>query len=382
MARKGISGARVIAEMVSFGAESRYDLCKRLEMSKASITRITDILLNAGLVKEGEKFTNSGRGRKTTSLNVRPELGYMIGTDLEGMAVCACVLDCSKHLISSGKRAVGSSWSMARIIEAWQGLIKEVIDKSKVSQKKIIGLGVGVPGMISRNGFHVHTCLPPGRWVDFDVGSALSRFGFPVTAANNVICVSEYERRLGRGREAKAFISILARYGIGAAVYSDGSFLIGESAFAGEFGHMRLDVKGPLCICGQRGCLDVFASGRTWPDEKNRSGACWQRDLSRRSRYLAIGLANLLKIFHPSVVIMNGIYNEYEPDVKRIMLEVLSGELAFFGISVPQVLFGEPVEMKTSIGAALRAADDFLESFLLRTCFAADQLDEKGAKAK
>lgn len=355
--------------MVRFEATSRRDLCGRLGLSKGSITRLVDGLLDAGLIVEGDKVDHPRRGRKTTSLRVRSDLAYVLGADLEGMAVRACLLDSSRQVVASGERAVDPSWSMGRIVKTWTSLIERMISQSGVARKRIAGLGVGLPGQVSRDGIRIHAYLPPGRWVDSDLSAALARFGLPVTAANNVICGSEYERRLGLGRQVRTFVSVLVRYGIGAAIYADETFLIGEGAFAGELSHMRLDVKGPACVCGRRGCLDVFASGRTWPRADVRTGARWGRELGKRSRYLAIGLANLLKLFPSPVVILNGIYNAYEAQVRPVLVEALEEELGPLGIGVPEVLFGRPVAFKTSIGAAFRAADAFLEGHLEKNVF-------------
>lgn len=96
-----------------------------------------------------------------------------------------------------------------------------------------------------------------------------------------------------------------------------------------------------------------------------RSDGRRRRELAKRSRYLGVALANLLKVFHPPLVSLNGIYNEYRADVMPPLMAELRKELAPLGISAPRVAFGEPVEFKTSIGAALRAASEFLEPYLL-----------------
>jgi len=365
-----IPGARVVVEMVRSGAGSRGDLVRRLRLSKASVSRHVDRLLRQGILEEGAKVNGApGRGRPVTPLRVRSDLGYLLGADLEGMAVRACLLDFGNKVVASDERPVGGAWSIARIVEAWLALIESVIERSGVPAERIVGLGVGLPGLVSLDGFRIHAYLPPGRWVDYDIGSALSRFGLPLTAANNVVCVSEYERRLGLLRGRGSFISILARYGVGAAVCSKGSFLIGEEEFTGELSHMRIDGSGPECICGRRGCLDVFASGRTWPEEAARSGPGWRDELQERTRCLAVGVANLLKVFRPSAVILNGIYNAYETEIGPVLRDALADELTPLGITVPDVLFGAPAPMKANIGAAFRAADAFLEQYLCQKVF-------------
>jgi len=127
-----------------------------------------------------------------------------------------------------------------------------------------------------------------------------------------------------------------------------------------------------MCVCGRRGCLDVFCSGRTWPERSYRRGARWAKELERRGQRLAFGLANLLRLFQTPLVIFNGLYDEYEHLVRPVLQAELEAELAGLGLPAPRVVFGEPVQLKTSIGAALRAAEAFLEGHLQRHLPGAD----------
>lgn len=366
MARTGITGAQVIAEMVRFPVESRADLCRRLHRSKASVSRLVDQLLTDGLLWEGSKQDEPRRGRKTTKLHVRPDIGYVIGADLEGSAVRACVLDASRRLVAGGHRAVGSSWTMPRTMKAWMGLIGDVVERSGVDREKLVGIGVGGPGVVLSDALRFHAYLRPGGRTDFDMEPALKTFGLPVTAANNVLCISEYEGRLGLGRNAPSFLSAVIRYGIGAAVCANGVTVTGDDVFTGELGHTTVREGGPACICGQRGCLDVYCSGRTLPEPGTRTGQPWSMELRKRARYLGIGLSNLLMIVHAPLVIVNGIYNVYEEDVRPVLAHELDARLSGLGLPPVETAFGEPGEFKASIGAALRAADAFLVEYLTK----------------
>jgi predicted NBD/HSP70 family sugar kinase len=162
---------------------------------------------------------------------------------------------------------------------------------------------------------------------------------------------------------------VLARYGLGAALYGNGQFLVGDDAFTCELGHMRIDREGARCICGRRGCLDTVVSGRTLPPADRRRGAAWERELARRMQALGVGMGNVLKIFHPPLVVLDGLYNEYEETVLPMLRGALKRELEGLGLSVPRLVIGDKAEFKTAIGAALRAADVFLADYLLTRVF-------------
>jgi len=376
------TAARVVAAMVTTGVSSRKELEIALGLGKATVSRTVDRLLKGGYLWEGPKCNTASRGRKTTSLRVRSDLAYLVGTDLEGRAVRACMLDCSRRVVASGKCSIGARWPMARILREWSALLEDIVKASGAPRRKIASLGAGLPGVVSRNGFHTRAYLPPGQLVNLDPGSTLRQLGVPVLAANNVVCVSDYERRLGTAEGLRSFLSVLVRYGIGVAMCGDGSFLLGEETFTGELGHMRIDTRGTRCICGRKGCLDVFASGRTLPPLSCRKGRAWKRELSQRSRMLGIGIANLLMVFHPPVVILNGVYNDYETVVLPVLTEVIEQELSGMGLSTPGLLFGEKVEFKSSIGAALRAGDAFLQEHLMTNVLGGKRTPLRKAKGR
>lgn len=375
------TAARVLAQMVAFGAGSRKELESGLRLSKASISRTVDRLLAEGHLREGMKLENDSRGRRATSLHVRPDLAFMVGTDLEGRAIRACVLNCAREVVASRSCIIGARWPVRRILQRWGDLLEETVGRSGLRRDDIAGLGAGLPGVVLRDGFRTRAYLPPGQWVDLDPGPALNRLGLPVAVANNVVCVSDYERRLGVGRGRSSFLSVLVRYGIGAAIYSHGEFLHGEESFTCELSHMRIALNGPRCICGGRGCLDVFASGRTMPPASRRRGVRWERELARRARALGVAVANVLKLFHPPLVIFNGIYNDYENQVRPVLLAVLAEELGGVGLSTPDVTFGGKVDFKASMGAALRAADAFLQAHLLERVLAPGATSKRQTKA-
>lgn len=158
-------------------------------------------------------------------------------------------------------------------------------------------------------------------------------------------------------------ISILVRYGIGAALYAEGRQFAGETRFAGEIGHMRIFEDGPVCACGLTGCLDVLASGRTLPSLASLESAERLAVLSGRAQALGRGIANLVKVFQPPAVLLNGVYNPYAEEFGPLLAEALDAEFGNLPLARPRLLFGEQADFKSSIGAALRAGAEYLPDF-------------------
>ncbi len=369
----GQVAARILTHLVTESACCRRDLAQVLHVSKASVSRTVAPLLDSGLVHEGDPVEREegGPGRRTVPLSVRPDCAYLVGTDLEGGLLRACVLNACREVVAGELYQVDGTWPVDRLLQEWRELIERVVEKAAVPRERIAALGGGLPGVVAHRGFSTRAVLPPGHWTELDATEPLTTLGVPSTVANNVLCVSEFEQRIGMAQGEPAFLSILARYGLGAVLYVDGRQLAGSDHFAGEFGHMRLFEDGPLCSCGKRGCLDVRASGRTLPDMTDLGYAERQSVLRDRAQALGCGIANMVKMFQPPMVLLNGVYTPYGEQFRPLLAEAIEGEFGSLPLARPRLVFGQQVEYKTAIGAALRAGVQFLPQYF------ADQLAER-----
>ena len=187
MSRKPMSDMGVLKEIILSDVNSRRDLGKKLGVSKAAITQVVGRLLELGFVKEGPSVEEARRGRKTISLRVKDDITYFLGTDIEGLSIRACILDCGMNIVASRQCAIGPDWTVKRIVNRWQLLIDEVLDEAQIEVDKIASIGIGLPGKVAQNGsFSSRAILPPGRWVDFGAGFISERYKRGTSAANNV----------------------------------------------------------------------------------------------------------------------------------------------------------------------------------------------------
>jgi hypothetical protein len=223
-----------------------------------------------------------------------------------------------RGLLMEGRRcAIAADWSIQRILRSWRSLIAEALESAQIDRNHVIAIGV-------------------------------------------------------------ALLSVLVRYGIGMNVSSRGRFIVGEELACGEPEHMRVRLDGPLCICGLRGCLDAFCWERTWPDVNERLGEAWQISIAERAQILEIGIGNLLKLIHSPLVILNGVYNDYQEIVREPLCAAVGTELSPLGLSTPRLAFGARLEEKACIGAALRAIDQQMADYLERFATCANEVLHTG----
>jgi predicted NBD/HSP70 family sugar kinase len=135
-------------------------------------------------------------------------------------------------------------------------LLRRFIDGG--SKAPLLGIGVGIPGSVDRQGNGMVDSTQLG-WTQVPVGATLRReLKLPVLVENNVNALAMAERLYGLGRQYESFMVLTIGTGVGAGFVVDGVVLRGNSGGSGEIGHIPVAVDGPVCSCGNRGCLESF----------------------------------------------------------------------------------------------------------------------------
>ncbi len=187
---------------------------------------------------------------------------YALGIDLGGTKVLASVIDVTTgEVISSVRKRTkaekGQDFISKRTIE----LASAVLDEARLPNgAEIVAIGVGAAGQIDRkNGVILDA---PNLGVrDLNLGEVLGKqFGKPVSIGNDVEVATIGELYYGSGRGYKNFVCVFVGTGIGGGIVRDGKMYTGLTGTAGEIGHMPIDSGGRVCGCGNRGCLEAYAS--------------------------------------------------------------------------------------------------------------------------
>ena len=220
-------------------------------------------------------------------------------------------------------------------------LLEQVLDLVADLQDEVgplVGIGVGSPGLVDRLGVLRYAPNLPGV-ADLDLtGPLRQRFGLPVVAENDASCAALAEHRLGAARGTNHAVVITQGTGIGGGIIVEGRLLRGAHGFAGEPGHILVDVHGPRCACGAPGHWEAVASGTGLANlarqlvAEGRGGGLVSRAggdptalrgehvsaalddgdpdaaevLGRFARWVAHGLGTLVSLFDPEVIVLGG----------------------------------------------------------------------------
>lgn len=187
---------------------------------------------------------------------------YSIGIDIGGTKVAIAVVNQEATIINESVIPTDVSITPEEMIEIICHETKKVIDQSKVNKQDIIGIGIGAPGPLdSRNG--ILTC-PPNLtgWIDIPIQEMIEKsLSFPVTLENDANAAALAEKWVGAAQDNNNFTYITISTGIGSGIVVEGKLLRGLSGNAGDIGHTVIDPAAGRCTCGQKGCLEVIASG-------------------------------------------------------------------------------------------------------------------------
>jgi glucokinase len=190
-------------------------------------------------------------------------MNRFIGIDLGGTNIKAAMVDTETGEIT----ATRSTPTKAReghdvVIAEMAKLVDEIITVGGQTKKEIGGIGVGLPGLIDlEKGLTVFLTNLPGNWRNVGVRDQLSKLtNLPVSLLNDARSMTLGEWRFGAGQGVDIACYTLGT-GIGGGLVINGRLILGPSGSAGELGHISIDINGPQCGCGGRGCIEAFASG-------------------------------------------------------------------------------------------------------------------------
>jgi glucokinase len=272
-----------------------------------------------------------------------PRTKYLVGVDLGGTNIVAGALaEDGSDLIalrSEPTRAdQGAEAVVDRIVRMIDTVIAETIAQTGAKRDDMIGIGVGAPGPLDRERGIVVT-TPNLGWTNYPLRDAISeKARLPVRIDNDANCATLGEWWLGAAKGASNVIGMTIGTGIGGGIIIGGRLYHGSSDVAGEIGHATIDITGRRCKCGNYGCLEAYASGPSIADrareavsgddeamlmrmvggdphkitaatvyEAAKRGDDAALDVVRETaRFLGAGIANLLNIFNPEVVVVAG----------------------------------------------------------------------------
>ncbi|WP_321282821.1 ROK family transcriptional regulator [Exiguobacterium profundum] len=304
---------------------SRVELAKKTSLTKPTISNIVNELKEEGLINERELGVSSG-GRRPIMLELAASDRFVIGIDATQRKLHGVVTNIHGELLDE-------AWHDERF-DTNEEFIDAIVALYTILNKRaignVIGLGVSVHGMVEAGEgvvlfaprFHLHD-IPLKRELE-------KRLGQHVFVENDVRTLALGELYFGEAIGIEEFFYVYAGYGIGGAYVHAGELIDGEHHIAGEIGHMRIMLDGPICSCGNRGCLEAVAGERAILNEARqlsheltlddlRDAVHLNQDVrklyERAGEYIGIATLNMIHLLNPGRILLGGPLFNYAPDV-------------------------------------------------------------------
>ncbi len=357
---------------------SRIGLARETSLSKATISQIVDEFIRAGFV-ETLGPGQSEKGRRPTLLRFDPRSRVVVGVEISDSSCAAVLTDLSGDKLRSASSPVRAA-APDDALHVASMLVTELT--AEIPSEQILGIGIGTPGLVdSQSG--IIQMAPDLGWQNVSVGPYFAeRFSFPVAVVNRAKAAALGEAWSGAGRQVSDLVYVSVSTGISAGIVIGGQLYRGVSMSEGELGHITIVPDGPLCQCGNRGCLQALAAGpailarvrerlRANPSpvaqtidrpldlldlgtlaELTNSEETVTAVVDEAACYLGIAGANLVNVLNPGMLVFGGAVVRALPTlVPRIEREIRRRALSVPAAAV-EVVSSQLGRDAVSIGAA------------------------------
>ncbi len=312
---------RVVRAVRMAGSLTQAEIARSTGLSAATVSNIVRELKDGGTV---EVTPTSAGGRRARSVSLSGDAGIVVGVDFGHTHLRVAIGNLAHQVLAEEAEPLDVDASSAQGLDRAEQLVSRLITASGLSQDKVVGVGLGVPAPIDvETGTLGSTAILPG-WAGTNPRDDLAqRLGVPVHVDNdaNLGALGELVWGSGRGVGDLAYIKVAD--GVGAGLVISGKIYRGPGGTAGEIGHITLDESGPVCRCGNRGCLETFTAARyVLPLLRSSHGAdltvermvqlaregdpgC-RRVIADVGRHIGSGVANLCNLLNPSRMVLGG----------------------------------------------------------------------------
>jgi glucokinase-like ROK family protein len=317
---------------------SRADLSHRTGLNRSTVSNIVSELIAKRLVRETQPQKDK-LGRPGMALELDPNGGAAIGVELNVDFISVLLTDFVAKPYWRKRIMVDPTTGQPALLATAEALIEEALEHARANKACPLGIGVGVPGLVDiQQGTLIFA--PNLKWHDLPLRRMWSqRFGLPVFVENDANAAALGEYYFGVAREVKNFIYLSTGVGLGGGIVLDGKLFRGHSGYAGEIGHTMIEPNGLPCGCGRRGCWETLVGPRAIVRQiqvtLQHGATSLIRDLAQHdldnvtfeqivaaaesgdaialsalytsAKWLGVGIANLVNVFNPEMVVLGGI---------------------------------------------------------------------------
>ena len=355
---------------------SRADLAGAVGLTKSTVSGLVRELIGEGWLVEREVVATGDLGRRPTPLFIDPGRLLLLGAEVgvESVRVVATSLTGEIHACTV------AHYGASRTAKACMAILATALLKLRRQlgdTQQVLGIGVGLPGGVNEARGVLHFA-PNLGWRDVPVGDLLAEKlqgtpleGVPLFLQNeaDVAALGEMEFNPSPASDPLLYVSI--NQGLGAGVIVGDRLLTGSRGFAGEVGHMVLQLNGPRCSCGRRGCAEALIATRAMLHGSGEDAALRSlgevrahlvdedaetlKAVASAGRYLGVLLQNLATAYDPAAIVLGGSVVELGEPFLKPALDTLLDYATAAKLPPPSVRISRFGANAVAVGAAALA---------------------------
>lgn len=248
----------IINRLYKDGQLSIHDLCVSSKMSAPTIAKSVEELISRQLVIKMGVGDSSG-GRKPGLFAINPSSHYVMAIDLERSFIKMRVFDFANNPASRLYEFDEGLDTLGDVIGYINQKVHEVLKNNRITKKKVLGIGLSLPGLIDIHTGMSHTYLKSNK----PVAATLTELtGINTFVEHDTKIMAWAEQAFGLAKGLQDVLCLNIGSGVGLSMILNGEIYRGHSGYSGEFGHIQIDMNGELCHCGKVGCIETLAAGK------------------------------------------------------------------------------------------------------------------------
>jgi predicted NBD/HSP70 family sugar kinase len=337
---------RILGLLRQRGPMSRAELSRATGIAKSSISILVNQLESDKSVQiiraTPTNRSKTVRGRPGELVEIDPSSGAAIGIEFGFDRIRAVIGDVSHEILAEREIPIEPNYKPTQALKIAEEIISQLLAATRITPSRIIGIGLGIPSPIYRPEVQSQDTFLSPQWEDIDLAHELSLLtGFSTTVENSANLAAYAELLWGAGNSFENFIYFKADNLVGGAIVIGHQVITGDRGGVGEFGHLILDPNGTVCRCGQRGCLDTYASVQAMLTSAtialgyevdfphfltliNNEDAASMRIIKDAAERIGQAAAVLCRVMNPEAVILSGESFSFNPESFRLISETFN----------------------------------------------------------
>lgn len=347
---------------------TKQEIAKELGMSIPTVTSIINLLIDEAYVKEAGVARSTG-GRKPVILEFIKDAKYSVGVNIMPDLVQILLVNLKMEKLDEINFKYQKNWDFTTALLEIEKYILELLSKHNMTNKKILGIGISMPGIVDENNLILQNA--PNLCVkDYSLIEFQNKIGLPLYIENEANVAALAEVKLGSLKNARNIVYISITEGVGTGIVINRQIFKSTNKKAGEFGHMRVTKDDVKCKCGRNGCWEIYASKNALIDKVKQKTGLSVTDIKQVTEEtehqnamdealqdyiddVLVGVENIILALNPEYIVLGGELGASESTFNKYIQSSKNSKCSILEYEGTHIVFSGLKDQGSKLGSAL-----------------------------